>query len=123
MKRLNLAITTTVFVFIYTFLTSLSVYAESDGLVLWNTLGSESEYENSEYGPGFSIVRDGGDVLPVSGKYGGALSTTGGTRNLDPSGGYLSMNPDDFYPAKLREQLNFGFRKRRMNLYRTKRLY
>jgi hypothetical protein len=71
----------------------------ADGLVLWNTLDSTTEVLNSAFGPNFETVEDGGDVLFVNGEFGGALATTGGTANLGPAGGYLVMNPDDFFPT------------------------
>lgn len=64
-----------------------------DGLVLWNKLGSEDEVLNSEVGAGFG-TRPG--VIYVDGLYGGALATTGGETG---GGGYLTMSPDDFFPA------------------------
>lgn len=71
----------------------------ANGLVLWNRLGSTTEVLNSAFGPNFEIVEDGGDVLFVDGEFGRALATTGGTANLGPAGGYLVMDPDDFYPV------------------------
>lgn len=70
-----------------------------DGLILQNGLGSAAEATNSSIGPSFTIVEDGGDVLFLDGVLGGAMATTGGTANLGPAGGFLLMNPDDFFPA------------------------
>ncbi len=76
-------------------------------LVLWNKLGSESEVLNSEVGPDFGI-RPG--LLYVPGRFGGALATTGGGNG---GGAYLTMSPDDFYPAdKTRGTIEFWIQKR-----------
>ena len=93
-----------------------SVSAE-DGLVLWNKLGSMNEALNSEFGPSFEIRQDGGDVLFLDGVFGNGLATTGGTANLGPAGGYLLMNPDDFFAAdKTRGTVEFWTQKQLPNL-------
>ncbi|HUV90747.1 MAG TPA: LamG-like jellyroll fold domain-containing protein [Anaerolineae bacterium] len=77
------------------------------GLVLWNRLGSEEEVLHSAFGPGFG-TREG--VLYVDGEYGGALATTGGENG---GGGYLTMSPDDFFPAdKTQGTVEAWFQKR-----------
>ena len=62
--------------------------------VLWNRLGSQEEVQNSEVGANFQ-TRTG--VSFVDGLYGGALATEGGEVG---GGGYLTMNPDQFFPAE-----------------------
>ena len=73
----------------------------ADGVVLWNKLGSVAEAQNSEIGADFTIVEDQGVVIFLEeeeSQFGGAMATTGGTANTGPAGGYLRMNPDDFFP-------------------------
>lgn len=82
------------------FILIIPLFAQAtEGLVLWNRLGSTDEVLNSDFGPGFTIQTDGGEVLFVDGRFGSALATTGGTASTGPAGGYLLMNPDDFFPA------------------------
>ncbi len=81
-------------------LPSATAFAESQP-VLWNKLGSDAEVQNSEVGANFGIHTDAtqvdGGVIYVSGQFGDALATTGGT--VGPNGGYLTMSPDDFFAA------------------------
>jgi hypothetical protein len=62
---------------------------DPEGLVLWNKLGSDDEVQNSEVGPGFGISPV---VDYVDGICSSALATTNECA-------YLSMSPDDFFPA------------------------
>jgi VCBS repeat-containing protein len=62
--------------------------------ILWNRLGSQEEVQNSEVGANFQ-TRAG--VTFVDGVFGGALATEGGEVG---GGGYLTMNPDQFFPAE-----------------------
>ena len=62
--------------------------------VLWNRLGSQEEVQNSEVGANFQ-ARAG--VTFVDGVFGGALATEGGEVG---GGGYLTMSPDQFFPAE-----------------------
>ena len=64
-----------------------------NSVVLWNKLGSAVEVTNSETGANFG-TRPG--VVFVDGLYGGAVATTGGENG---GGGYLTMDPDDFFGA------------------------
>lgn len=82
--------------FMYLF-APFSVHAQSGNVVLWNKLGSDTEIANSESGSGFNIHSDSqGGVLSVPGKFGNALATTGGNTG---GGGYLSTNPNQFFPT------------------------
>ncbi len=74
------------------------LYAQ-DNLVLWNKLGSDTEVFSSEHGPDFEIFENQGEVLYVNGQFGDAIATTGGTASTGPAGGYLSMDPDLFFPT------------------------
>jgi len=60
-----------------------------ESLVLWNKLGSDDEVQNSEVGPGFGIQPG---VVYVDGICGSALATAADCA-------YLTMSPDDFFPA------------------------
>jgi len=88
----------TAFILLITYLCApVAVHAQSDGVILWNRLGSDAEVMNSEIGAGFGIHADSlGGVLYVPGKFGNALATTGGENG---GGGYLTISPDLFYPA------------------------
>jgi hypothetical protein len=69
--------------------TALAQGPVPEGLVLWNKLGSDDEVQNSEVCPGFGISPV---VDYVDGYCGSALATTNECA-------YLSMSPDDFFPA------------------------
>jgi hypothetical protein len=101
-------------IFISTLIMTIGTAAQaSDGLVLWNRLDNLDSVLGSDVGPSFHIRQNGGDVLFVDGVFDGALATSGGTADLGPAGGYLSMSPDEFFPAdKTRGTVEFWIQKR-----------
>lgn len=106
------------------FLYSNSVTSDEmpEGLVLWNTLDNTLEVTESKHGEGFILVEDGGEVRFEPGVFGNAMGTTGGTANTGPAGGYLAMNPDQFFGQdKTKGTVEFWLRKdiQRFEPYRT----
>ena len=70
---------------------SMNVAANSDGLVLWNKLGSQTEIENSEVGPDGFIYGSGISFVP--GYFGNGF--TSGSRKTGPNfGSWEAINPN-----------------------------